>query len=413
MEFITYIMYASIYLGLVATSFYVLTYVAGKKTKPLLFEDNELPKVSVIIPVWNEEKSIERTLKTILASDYPEDKLEIIVVDDGSADKSLEIAMRFKSNRVKVFSKKNGGKGDALNYGIKRCSGEIVFTMDADTVVPPYSLKKMVRYFKNKDVMLVSPAIMVYEPKTFLERVQHIEFLLGLFLRKTFSFLNAIHITPGAFSAIRKEFFEKHGYYNVGNITEDLEITLRVQYHGYKIENAPDAPAYAIARGKFVELMVQRRRWYVGLIRNLLHYRKMISPKYGDMGAFVLPVAILSIFFAIIVTVYLFIKTLFDIKQELLFLNNINFDFNSVLGINGYILERFFFLLFTNPVFVFIMFFMVIFGIYLFYASRRLGKIAGIAINLPLFIMFFAVLFGFWWLVSMVYVLFNKKVVWR
>jgi len=413
MDFIEIIIYASVYLGLIATSFYVLSFVAGKKQEKFLFNDNELPMVSVIIPVWNEEGSIEKTLKTILDSDYPKDKLEIIVVDDGSEDESLKIAKRFKSKIVKVYSKENGGKGDALNYGIDKCKGEIIFTMDADTFVPRHSLKRMVRYFKNEDVMLVSPAILVHNPKTILERIQHVEFLLGLFLRKTFSFLNAIHITPGAFSAIRKTFFDKYGGYDVGNITEDLELTLRVQSHGYKVENAPDAPAYAIAAGKFIELAKQRRRWYVGLMKNLWKYKKMLSPKYGDMGMFVIPIAIISIFFAVIVTGYLFLKTLFNVKDELLFLKNVNFDFNSIFDVNFYFVERFVFLFFTNPVVIFILMFMVVFGTYLFYASKKLGKVSGLVINLPLFFAFFAVLFGFWWIVSIIYTIFNKEVSWR
>ena len=175
MEFIEFIIYASIYLGLIATSFYVLSFIAGKKKKPLLFEDDELPRVSVIIPIYNEEKTIETTLKSILDSEYPRDKLEIIVIDDGSTDKSLEIAKKFESNIVRILStKKNAGKANAMNFALTKCTGEIFFSMDADTIVRPYSLKKMVRYFKDKDIMCVSPAIVTLKPKNFLQRIQHI-----------------------------------------------------------------------------------------------------------------------------------------------------------------------------------------------------------------------------------------------
>lgn len=413
MEFINFIIYASIYIGLIATTFYILSFMSGKKQKKLLFSDNELPKVSVIIPVFNEEKGIERTLKSILASNYPKEKFEIIVVDDKSSDGTLKLVRKFKSNIVRVFSKEHGGKGKAMNFGIRKAKGEIIFSMDADTLVDSGSLKKMVRYFKDEKIMSVSPAMVVYEPKNVLQRIQQVEYLLGLFLRKTFAILNAIHITPGAFSAFRKSFFDKYGGYDENNITEDLELTLRIQYHGYKIENAPEAPAYTIAPDKFIHLLKQRRRWYVGLMKNLWDYKKILSPKYGDMGMFVIPVAIISIFFAIVVTAYLFFKTLFNIKNELLFLSNINFDFNSVLDVNIYFIERMAFLLFTNPVFIFLMFFMIVFGIYLFYASKKLGKISGLAINLPLFFVFFAVLFGFWWIISIIYVGLNRKISWK
>jgi len=413
MEFMTFIIYLSIYLGLIATSFYVLSYIAGKKKKPLLFKDNELPKVSVIIPAYNEEKTIERTLNSILASDYPKKKLEIIVVDDGSTDKTLEIAKRFEKAGVKVYSKKNEGKARALNFAIQRCKGEIFFSMDADTIVEPQSLKLMVRYFKDKNIMCVSPAIVIYNPKNILQRIQHIEYLVGLFLRKTFAFLNAVHITPGAFSAYRKSFVDQYGGYKEDNLTEDLELTLRIQYYGYKIENEPNAPAYTIAPKKFSHLLNQRKRWYAGLMKNLWDYRKIISPKYGDMGLFVIPIAITSIVLAIIVTVYLFFKTLINVKDELLFLNSINFDFASILEINKYVIERFFFLLFSNPVFIFISLFFIILGGYLFYASKRLDKQPALVINLCLFFVFFAILFGFWWIVSIIHTILGKKISWK
>lgn len=414
MEFINIVIYTSIYLGLVATSFYVLSFVSAKKKRELLFSDKELPKVSVIIPVYNEEEGIERTLKTILASDYPKDKFEVIVVDDGSIDRSLELAKKFESQGVRVFAKKkNTGKGSALNLGIKRCKGEIVFSMDADTFVESQSLKKMTRYFKNKQVMSVSPAITIYKPKTILQRVQYIEYLLGLFLRKAFASVNAIHVTPGAFSAYRKSFFDKYGGYDENNITEDLELALRVQYKGYVIENCPEAPAYTIAPKKFSDLVKQRKRWYVGLMKNIWAYRKIFSSKYGDLGLFVLPVAWFSIFFCILITLYFVFKALFELKNELILLSSINYDFENLFDINIYFIERLFFLIITNPIVLFVSSFMIIVGFYLSYASKKLGKVHGLAINVPLYFLFFAVLFGFWWLISIVHVILGKRTLWR
>lgn len=413
MEFIKVIIYTSIYLGLVATSFYVLSFIAGKKKKELLFEDKELPKVSVIIPVYNEEKTIERTLNSILASDYPKNKFEIIVVNDGSTDRSLEIIKKFEKKEVKVYSKKNGGKASALNFGLTKCKGEIFFSMDADTIVESYSLKSMVRYFKDKDVMCVSPAIVTNKPKNIWQRIQHIEYLLGVFLRKTFAFLNAVHITPGAFSAYRKSFVDRYGGYKEDNITEDLELTLRIQSHGYRIENDSAAPAYTNSPRTFLHLLKQRRRWYVGLMKNLWDYKKIITPKYGDMGAFVIPIALLSIIFSVFVTFYFLIKTIFDVKRELIFLNSVNFDFPNVFELNLHFFERYLFLLFTNSIFLFVLVFVAVIVTYLFYASKRLGRVSGLAVSLSVYFLCFAVLFGFWWIISLIYIFLNKKVSWK
>jgi len=413
MEFIQIIIYVSIYLGLIATSFYVLSFLAGKKKKELLFEDKELPKVSVIIPVYNEEGSIARTLDSILASEYPKEKLEIIVVDNNSNDNTLKIARQYQSKGIKIYTEKKQGKGYALNLGIKKCKGEIFFSMDADTIVENYSLKSMVRYFKDKEIMCVSPAIVTYKPKNIWQRIQHIEYLLGIFLRKTFAFLNSVHITPGAFSAYRKSFIEKYGGYKVDNITEDLELTLRIQFHGYRIENDSNAPVYTNSPSTFMHLLKQRRRWYVGLLRNLWDYRKIITPKYGDMGAFVIPIALISIIFSVFITFYFLIKTIFDVKRELIFLNSVNFDFPNVFSLNLHFFERYLFLLFTNSIFLFILVFVTIIATYLFYASKRLGRVSGLALNLPLYFLGFSVLFGFWWIISLIYIFLNKKVSWK
>jgi len=103
MEFIQIVIYASIYIGLFATTFYILSFWSGQKRKKQLFKESELPRVSILIPVWNEEKSIERTLKSILKSDYPKGKFEVLVIDDGSDDDTLKYAKKFKSKIVKVF----------------------------------------------------------------------------------------------------------------------------------------------------------------------------------------------------------------------------------------------------------------------------------------------------------------------
>lgn len=413
MQIIDYVIYASIYLGLVATTFYILSYFSSNKKEKLLYKDNELPSVSIIIPVYNEEKSIAGTIKSILASDYPKDKFEIIVINDGSRDKTLEIAKKFECKNLRVFSKKNGGKGSALNVGIKKAKGDIIFSMDADTFIENYSVKKMVRYFKNEKVMCVSPSMIIYKPKGILQRIQSIEYLLGLFLRKSFASLNAIHVTPGAFSAYRKTFFDKYGGYEEKNITEDLELALRIQSKGYIVENCPEAPAYTIAPNKFIHLLKQRRRWYYGLMKNLWTYRRIITPKYGDMGMFVIPIAIISIIFAIVVTAYLFFQAILNARAELIYLGNINFNFKGVFHIDSYLIERIVFLFITNPIVIFLSLFIIVSFFYLLYASKKTGKPAGLLINVPLFFMFFAVLFGFWWIVSIIYLLFSKGISWK
>ncbi len=413
MSFVIYLIYASIYIGLIATTFYIIGYNQDKKRVKKLYSDDELPKVSIIIPAYNEEKSIARTIESIIASNYPKNKFEVIVVDDGSKDKTLEIARKYKSKIVKVLTKKNGGKGTALNMALKKCKGDIIFTMDADTFVPPRSVREMTRYFKNPEVMSVTPSMLIHEPKGLLQRVQQAEYLFGLFIRKAFSSVNAIHVTPGAFSAYRKTFFDEYGGYDETNITEDLEMSLRIQHAGFMIEYSPESPAYTIAPNKFKPLMIQRRRWYTGLMRNTWKYKGIFHPKYGDLGIFVLPIAWISIFFSVFLINYMVIKILFEVQKELSFLISINFDFTSMIGIGSYFFERVLFKIFMNPIIVFFLLFATVMGIYMKFATKKVGKVKKLPGTIVVYFLFFALLFGFWWTVSIIYVALNKKVTWR
>src|SRR3972149_12056554 len=126
MEFIQIVIYFSIYIGLIATAFYALSYLDYKKREERLFSDDELPFVSVLIPAWNEAKTIARTIASIMASNYR--NFEVIVIDDGSTDNTFNIVKKLeaKYSNLKVYHKENAGKGAALNFGIKKAKGKIV-----------------------------------------------------------------------------------------------------------------------------------------------------------------------------------------------------------------------------------------------------------------------------------------------
>lgn len=413
MELITVIIYLSIYVGLVATAFYILSFLSYSQKERPLYKDSELPKVTVLIPAYNEAGTIGKTINSILKSNYPD--FEVIVIENGSKDRTYEIAKKFETKdcQVRVFHNDQLGKGRALNFGLKKATGKIVFTMDADTTVDPESMQRMVRFFKDPNIMSVSPAMVVVKPSGLLQRVQYIEYLLGIFLRKAFASLRAIFITPGAFSAYRKSFFDKYGGYDENNITEDLEMALRIQYKGFYTENCPEAPAYTVPPNTFKAVLFQRRRWYFGLLTNLWAYRKIFGRKYGDLGSFVIPVALLSIFFAVFIVVFLFFKTLFSVRDNLFFYQSIGFDFKNAFNVNMYVIERTLFLFLSNPTVLFVLLFMAVLGVYMYYASRKIPKLSGLFVNLVVFYLLFAILFGFWWIVSIFYTLFSRTVRWR
>lgn len=414
MTFYYSLVYVVSFLGVFLTVFYAMSiFLDHGRPKPLNDKKNT---VSIIIPAYNEEKSIAATIKSALSVDYPKDKLEIIVVNDGSVDRTYEIAKKFenvKGSRVRVLTKKNGGKGSALNLGISKAKGEIIITMDADSFANRDAVGEMIRHFYDDNVMAVTPAMMVYKPKGIWQRVQQIEYNLGVFLRKAFSTINAVHVTPGAFSAYRKEFFKKHGGYDEHNITEDLEIALRIQSHHYVIENAPKAVVYTLGPDNFKELMIQRRRWYSGMVRNLMKYYRVFGFKYGILGVLVLPLAILTVFSTIILTSYTLSRSAGTFKDEIVALSAVNFDFNNFFEFSKFAVSHYFSSVLSQPVFVIFLVFCVFLTIIMFFSKYKTKFKDPFGFSLILFIFGFSLLFSFWWIISFFFILSNREIVWR
>jgi len=406
------IIYASVLFGFFAISFYMLTFISAINRRAPQLKDSELPFATVIIPAWNESESVEKTLDSILESDYP--KFEVIFIDDGSTDNTYLLAKKYeKDNRVRVFTKKNGGKASALNFGIKKANGEIIYTMDADTRVDKLSMKKMARYFKDENVISVTPAMLVDNPNTILRRMQQIEYYLGIFLRKVFATLNAIYIAPGAFTVYRKWFFDKHGGYDEGNIVEDLEMALRIQSLGYRTENAPDANIYTLGPAKLKSLTTQRIRWYTGLVTNFYNYRHMVSRKYGDLGLLVLPIGWITITFSIFIMISTAITSLLDMFDYMSYLNSINFNFGGFFNYTFLGFEKLIYGIFSDPLVIFMSFAIVATLGYMKYAEDKTGKIKNIKRNLLIFFITFGPLFVYWWTYSFFKLIFKKKVTWR
>ncbi|MEM2908680.1 MAG: glycosyltransferase [Candidatus Bilamarchaeaceae archaeon] len=296
MDLIELLNYALAFMAVYVVIFYFLLLFIYKKQydeEPRAIKWT--PKVSVVIPAYNEEEHIEKCIQSILSLDYPKDKLEVLVIDDGSTDKTAEIARKFVSNGVKVFRKENGGKGRALNYGIQRANGEFIITMDADSYVCPHTLRQLLPYFKDKEVMAVTPAIKIEPSNSLIKELQRIEYLMIIFSRKLLSFIDAVPVTPGPFSMFRAKVFREIGGFDEDNLVEDQEIALRMQAHHYKIRSSVNADVYTSPPTTFSELLRQRVRWQRGGVRNYWKYRFMIRPEYGDFGMFFIPLNFLTL----------------------------------------------------------------------------------------------------------------------
>jgi cellulose synthase/poly-beta-1,6-N-acetylglucosamine synthase-like glycosyltransferase len=304
---------AVLYLALFIMVFFMLVLIQNmnrifKKPRP---DKRWKPRISVIIPAYNEEKNLERCVLSVINADYPKRKLEIIIVDDGSKDRTYRVAKELHKRYpgiIKVYRKKNSGKADSLNMGIEKASGEIIATLDADSYITPKAIEKMLPYFKEKGVMAVTAAVKASNREGFLERLQAVEYIYTLFSRKVMEFIEAIYVTPGPFSMFRAELFKEIGGFDRNNILEDQEMAMRIQSYNYKIRSSLDADVYTEVPRTFGELLKQRIRWHRGGLRNSYKYFHLISPKYGDLGLIVLPIGFLSVL-AIFAVLFVFVYT--------------------------------------------------------------------------------------------------------
>jgi len=276
---------------------YLLVYLENRKK---VFKDpplpKKLPKVSILVPAYNEEKTIEKTLKSLLKLNYPKHLLEIIAINDGSTDNTLKIMKKFEKHGVKVIDKPNGGKASALNAGLKIAKGDIIVCMDADSIVSKNALKYTLGYFNDPKVAAVASSLKVYRPKTFWQKMQFVEYIYNIFLRKVLALMNAVFVVPGPFGLYRRSVLEKLGGWEEGNLTEDMELTMRIQKAGYKVETSLNSIVYTKTPETFKRLIKQRIRWYRGFLINARKYKELfLNPRFGDLGVYVLPLYIIFI----------------------------------------------------------------------------------------------------------------------
>jgi len=250
------------------------------------------PIVSIFIPAYNEGETILKTLESVRDINYPKQKLDVIVINDGSTDNTEEKIKKFisdnKLSNFKLISHSNIGKGASLNKALKVARGEFFACLDADSFVDKDTLRKQLSfYYKENDprLAIITPAMKVYKPKNVLQKIQWIEYLIMIFVGRLTSHLDSLYVAPGPFSLYRADVIKKLGGFHENHLTEDQEIAYRVQERHYRIKQCFDAFVYTVSPSKLVPFYRQRRRWYLGSITCAYSYRNVIAnKKYGDFG---------------------------------------------------------------------------------------------------------------------------------
>lgn len=311
-----------------------------KKIKKGLAPKTYKPLVSVIIPAWNEEVGIITTVKSVLNGSY--NNTEIIIIDDGSKDNTKKTMRDFiKTYRkkpldgktIRYFRQKKAGKGGALNNGVSKAKGEIIVTMDADSVHEKHCLKNIVRHFQDPAIDAVVGNVKIANNNSLVGMIQKLEYIFGFYFKRVHSLFNAEYIYGGACAAFRKATtFDKLGGFDTANKTEDIEYSMRTKFHGLKAVYAEEAITYTEGASDWPGLFKQRVRWKKGRIDTFKKYKKLFfstDKKHSKfMSWVILPYAVFGemqilfepMFFALIWTYTLISRDFLSLGLSSLFI---------------------------------------------------------------------------------------------
>lgn len=259
-----------------------------RASRPLL---TSYPLVSIIVPAYNEEITATRTIENLLNCDYP--NYEIVFVDDGSKDKTYENVNLVYGNhpKVKVTTKPNGGKASALNFGIRMANGVFLVCIDADTLLLPDAIGKMMACFEDERVAAVAGNVKVGNKVNMLTNWQSVEYITSQnFDRLAFDYINAIMVVPGAIGAFRKNAVIEAAAFTTDTLAEDCDLTLRLLRLGYKVHTCNEAISLTEAPEALKMFMKQRFRWSFGIMQSFWKHRDILfSRKRPNMGWILLP----------------------------------------------------------------------------------------------------------------------------
>lgn len=260
-------------------------------------DGRDAPLVSIIVPAYNEEVNAVSSVQNLLKTNYP--RFEIIFVDDGSRDDTYRSVMQaFKDiPAVRVFTKPNGGKATALNYGMLQSAAEYLICIDADTKLLPDAVSKLMMHFGNyeypggKKVGAVAGNVKVGNKVNLLTRWQSIEYISSQnFDRKAFAYVNAITVVPGAIGAFRKSAIAESGGFTSDTLAEDCDLTIRLLRNNYIVQNEAGAIAMTESPETLRMFIKQRFRWSFGVMQTFWKNRDMLfSTKYKSLGWIALP----------------------------------------------------------------------------------------------------------------------------
>jgi cellulose synthase/poly-beta-1,6-N-acetylglucosamine synthase-like glycosyltransferase/spore germination protein YaaH/peptidoglycan/xylan/chitin deacetylase (PgdA/CDA1 family) len=249
------------------------------------------PAVTVLIPAHNEESVIVQTVTSVLLSDLTD--IQVIVVDDGSTDRTLELLQSNfgKNEAVQIIHQVNRGKAAALNNAMSHAHTDIVVTIDADTEIESDAIPKLLRHFSDPKVGAVAGNVKVGNRSRWLTRWQALEYITSQNMEKrAFDLLNCITVVPGALGAWRKKAIEDTGGITADTVAEDADLTIAIRRLGWRVTYDEESIAWTEAPETPGALIRQRFRWTFGTLQSFWkHNDTLFRPKYGTLGWIALP----------------------------------------------------------------------------------------------------------------------------
>ena len=258
----------------------------------LYVEESSLPMISLVVPAYNEGRVIQAAIRSLLLLDYP--NFEILVIDDGSTDdtyeKAIAVAREQQDISVRVLTKRNGGKAEALNTGMTAARGEFILNMDGDSKLSSNTLRACIRHFENPRIGAVAGNVKVINRENVWTKIQALEYVEGLAMaRKAQSFMRAVNIIPGPLGMFRKSVLQQVGGYDHDTFAEDCDLTLKLLMQGWHIAYEPTAIAWVETPSGLLDLLKQRYRWTRGILQaTSKHSHALWQPRKAGVNCFIL-----------------------------------------------------------------------------------------------------------------------------
>lgn len=286
-QVIRLVMFAILYPLLVKISIQLIAALLYSPIEKVRYQrrvDKRLPRVSVVVPAWNEEVGIIKTIESVVNARYA--NFELIVVNDGSTDRTHELVTHYIKQHnasdktkghplIKYLKLANGGKATAMNKALSIADGDIMITIDADSIMDPYAIRHFVDSFTDEKVAGVAGNVIVANRNKPLELLQQLEYLYGFFFKRADSVFNSVYIIGGAAAAYRTEVIKELGGFDESIITEDIELSVRLLNAGYKTRYAAKSVVYTEGPSEWSGLCKQRLRWKFGRLQTFIKHKNL------------------------------------------------------------------------------------------------------------------------------------------